>query len=300
VKIAVFCNKKNSEAAQAIGKIVTAQDVTVVYHDTDQVWDKNYCKNPLLLLDKISHMLFIYSADTKDISSLVFFSGFCLGRGIRVLILETDARLSLPENCMHLGVFLKPESFEEYFLAEKVRFLEEDKKARARSELLARGISCFEENFVLIVTSGDADAVKLFLEAGFDPCAKDSKGVPLLSLAVRSQLPEIVQLLIDSGADVNALSGDRGYSPLMDSVQKGDRVMAELLLENGANTELKSKDGQTALIVCAGRGDGELASVLVHHGANPSATDNLGMSALTYAKLFKNEKMMELFNETPS
>ena len=122
----------------------------------------------------------------------------------------------------------------------------------------------------------------------------------MLSLAVRAQFPRVANLLLDAGADVNKQSGDRGYSPLMDAVQKGDVAMVKLLLEHGAVTDQRSKDGQTALIICAGRGDEDMAEFLVMHGADPQIKDNLGMSAAGYAKLFNNRKMMELFNPAPA
>lgn len=300
MKIAVFSSAHTHETALAIGKIITSHSVDVVYYETERIWDKNFYKNPLTLLNKISHMLFIYSSDETNLSAFVFLSGYCLGKGIRVLVLETDTKLTLPENCSHLGVFLQPESFEEFFITEKSRFFDEDKKELAKAELLARGISCYEENFIVIVNSGDAEAVKLFIEAGFSASALDSKGIPLLSHAVRSQFPEIVDMLLDAGADINVLSGDRGYSPLMDAVQKSDVAMVELLLRRGANTELISKDGQTALILCAGRGDVQMAKILIANGSNPSVSDHLGMSAIKYANLFKNEKMIELFNTSPA
>lgn len=296
MKIAIFHNEKNHDTALAIGKIITAHSVNVVYCDTSTVWDKKVTKNPLGLMDHVSHFLFIYSPDVSDLSPLVFFAGYCLGKGIRVLLLETDAHFSVPENCQHLVTFLKHDSFEEFFMSEKVRFIETDRKERARKELLERGISCFEDNFLLIIGTGDTEAVRLFLDAGFSPDLADSKGIPALSIAVRSQVPEVAEMLIKAGSDINRLSGDRGYSPLMDAVQKGDAVMAELLIKGGADLDLRSKDGQTALVICVGRGAVEMASMLVANGANPDIADNLGMSATGYAKLFKNEKMMELFN----
>ncbi len=300
MKIALFHNKKNFTAAKAIGAIITGHACTVDYLDESLVWDKSFCQNPLKLLETATHMLFIYSSGVTDISSFVFFAGFCLGKGIPVLVIETDSRLVVPDNCRHLGIILKPETFEEYFIAEQVRYKSEDTKNRARVLLLERGISCFEENFLLIVGSGDTEAVSLFLEAGFSPSIADLKGTPLLSLAVRAQFPQIVSLLVSAGADVNRISADRGYSPLMDAAQKGDTVIVTLLLNNGADPDLSSKDGQTALIICAGRGDEEMAELLVTHGANPAITDRLGMSAISYAKLFNNRKMMDLFNPSPA
>lgn len=299
MKIALFHNKENRTLAYQIGTIITAQSCTVVFYDTDTIWDTALSINPVSLFDQITHMIFIFSHTVPDFTSFIFVSGFCLGRNIPVLVLEPDAENIVPKRCKNFGILLKPETIEAYIIAEKIRFRAEDKKNKARAKLLNRGISCFEENFILIVSSGDADAVALFLEAGFNPSLIDSKGIPLLSLAVRAQFPRVASLLIEAGADVNRLSGDRGYSPLMDAAQKGDIAMVKLLLDNGAKSDLQSKDGQTALIICAGRGDTEMAAMLVAHGSDPTIKDLLGMSASGYAKLFKNEKLMDLFNISP-
>lgn len=162
--------------------------------------------------------------------------------------------------------------------------------------MLERGISCFPESFITIVLSGDVSSARIFLEAGFSSSLRDVRGVSILSLAVRAQYPDMVRLLLDSGANVNDIALDRGYSPLMDAAQKSDEVMCRLLLEYGANVNLISKDEQTALILCAGRGDEKISTLLFDHGADPTVKDALGMSAQGYAALFKNEKLTELFN----
>jgi len=300
VKIALFYHKNNHEEANEIGSLISGKSCGIEYHEISVLKNSDCWLNPLTLLDKATHFLFLYSKETTDLSTFIFYAGFCLGRGIPIVVLELDARMPIPENSRQLGTLLQKSSFEAFFIAEQTRYLAEDKKNRARNELLERGISCFDENFMLIVSSGDAEAVALFLEAGFNPALADSRGTPLLSLAVRAQFPRVANLLLDAGADVNKQSGDRGYSPLMDAVQKGDVAMVKLLLEHGAVTDQRSKDGQTALIICAGRGDEDMAEFLVMHGADPQIKDNLGMSAAGYAKLFNNRKMMELFNPAPA
>ena len=299
MKVILFQSAKNREVTLAIVKIITGHSCTVEYHDTDKIWNRDYCLNPLALLDQATHMLFVSPSGEKDLLSFFFLAGYCLGRGIRILVLEDEKSSLIPENCRNLCVFLNPESFESFFAAEQIRFSDEERKTKARSALLERGISCFDENFFQIVSSGDVQAASLFLQAGFDPSLADAKGTPLLSLAVRADFPSIVSLLVDAGADVNRQSVDRGYSPLMDAAQKGDAAMVTLLLENGADPNLVSKDGQTALIISAGRGDDRIAELLVSHGANTEIRDKLGMSASSYARLFHNEKLMSLFN-TPS
>jgi hypothetical protein len=52
VKIAVFSDIHTHETALAIGRIITGYSVDVVYYDTESIWNENFCKNPLILLDK--------------------------------------------------------------------------------------------------------------------------------------------------------------------------------------------------------------------------------------------------------
>jgi hypothetical protein len=300
MKIAIFHDAQNTEIAGNIGKLITDRGITLSFADSARVWDKGYCKSPVSLLDHVTHMVYILPAQgIVDDSTFPFLSGYCIGKEIRIILIETDytrGACSIPENCRHFGILMKSEAFEDFLSNEYVRFSAEDRKIRARNALMDRGISCFEENFVFIVSSGDAEAVDLFLKAGFDPALRDSRGNSLLTLAVRAQVPAVASLLLDAGADVNLISGDRGYSPLMDAVQKGDLAMAEILLQKGADPNLRSKDGQTALIVAVGRGDEQMVRALLGYGANPDITDGLGMSAVKYASLFKNEGILELFN----
>jgi hypothetical protein len=300
VRIAIFHSAKNRDTALNAGKLIESHITTLMYHETERIWDKKYCRNPVALLENVSHALFVYSSSERDVSSFLFLSGYCLGKGIRILVLETSETIRIPDNCRQFGVILKPDLFEEYMAAEKLRYERDEKQSWAKQILVERGIPCFEQNFLLMIESGDSDAVSLFIDAGFSPSVTDAKGIPALSIAVRAQNIAIARLLIDSGADVNTLSGDRLYSPLMDAAQKGDLAMAELLLEHGAKPDLKSKDGQTALVICAGRGDVAASSLLAKYGADPEIKDNLGMSASGYAKLFRNEKLMALFNIQPA
>jgi ankyrin repeat protein len=69
----------------------------------------------------------------------------------------------------------------------------------------------------------------------------------------------------------------------------------QLYIEKGADTNLTSKDGQTALVVAVGRNDADVARLLVAGGADPDLADKLGLSARKYAALFKNPAILSLF-----
>jgi hypothetical protein len=300
MNIAIFHSDTNKTMARTIGSMIGVHASNVMYHELERVSDRFFCRNPASLFENTSHALFLFTPEEDAIPSFVFYAGYCLGRGIRVIMIESDPRFPVPENFRQFGVMLKPELIAEYIVAEKERYQAEAKRKRARKELLDRGISCFEENFVFVVNAGNSEAVELFLEAGFSPSMVDARGVSLLSIAVRAQLPDIASRLIAAGADVDRQSDDRGYSPLMDAAQKGDPVMLSLLLSAGAKPDLRSKDGQTALIICAGRGDVAMSKLLIEAGADPEIKDHLGMSAARYASLFGNADLTALFNTPPA
>ena len=117
--------------------------------------------------------------------------------------------------------------------------------------------------------------------------SRDSKGVPLLSCAIRSRHRFFIPLLLGRDAEINVVSFDRGNTALMDACAEGDEGMVQDLLLAGAAVDTRSKNGQTALILAVGKGNSRVASMLLEYGADPEIRDNLGMSAKKYAELFR-------------
>ena len=62
---------------------------------------------------------------------------------------------------------------------------------------------------------------------------------------------ELIELLIDNGANVNARNDDDwilgGASPLFSPAQQGHTEIVELLIKRGADINLTNKSGRTAL-----------------------------------------------------
>jgi len=73
--------------------------------------------------------------------------------------------------------------------------------------------------------------------------------------------------------------------------------MVEELLDRGADLNLRSKNGQTALMLAIGEGKSEIAQLLIHRGADLSPVDALGMTAKKYAELFKQGETLALIED---
>ena len=84
----------------------------------------------------------------------------------------------------------------------------------------------------------------------------------------------------------------------MEAAQIGDLKTSELLLSKNADTNIQSKDGQTALILAVGRKDVPMVKLLIEHHADWNIADRLGMSALGYAKLFHNKDILEAMQQS--
>ncbi|HLY58849.1 MAG TPA: ankyrin repeat domain-containing protein, partial [Stellaceae bacterium] len=63
----------------------------------------------------------------------------------------------------------------------------------------------------------------------------------------------------------------------------GDARIVALLLERGAPVDPRQQGGFTPLMSAAARGDREIAELLLDHGADPYLVDEMGLSAIDHA-----------------
>lgn len=89
-----------------------------------------------------------------------------------------------------------------------------------------------------------------------------------------------MELLIRSGADVDARHSETGSTPLQYAVITNHKPAVELLLKNGANVRARYRTGAAALHLAANRGYLEIAGLLLARGAAADDTDLNGNTAL--------------------
>ena len=120
---------------------------------------------------------------------------------------------------------------------------------------------------------GKLEAVKQILRKDARQVnARDSVGATPLHWAAAEGHPEVVTLLLASGADVNA-QATNGVTPLKSAAHRGQVDTATLLLAHGADVDLTDKEGQTSLHNAAFRGHLAVVRLLVAHKANVNARD---------------------------
>jgi ankyrin repeat protein len=119
----------------------------------------------------------------------------------------------------------------------------------------------------------DINRIRFLLENGADPNLRDDRGSCPLIEAAMSKNYEVVDLLLEMGADINAQENN-GKTALHYSLF-GSPLSAKQLIDRGANLELCEQDGDTPLILAVKvpeMSDIDLVGALLERGANPNAT----------------------------
>jgi hypothetical protein len=299
VKTFVLCEKEDKNLASGILRLLKTLAVPASAFSIGQDW-RDEKRRLDEVLTSASHFVAVYTERSAESAWLSFIAGYALGSE-RPLVLFRPSRN--PAQAAFLAPFflvLSMEDLSAFLETEQKEWTAVADRREARRELLELGVSFRGESFADSVREGNAHAVDLFVRAGLPVDTRDKKGVPVLCLAVREGNRAIVDLLIDSGAQVNVQSEDRGNSPLMDAAAYGNCSIMSDLLEAGAALDLRSKDGQTALIIAVGKNDVASSALLLESGADPDESDKLGFSARKYAKLFHDPAMNALFDRFPA
>lgn len=109
---------------------------------------------------------------------------------------------------------------------------------------------------------------------------------------------EIVNLLLDHGADINAVSHNHfAASPLLGAIPSRKIEVARLLLKRGANVNCCGEEGGSPLHEAAGSGQLNFAELLLAHGANINAKDDKGKTPLAMALEYKRDAMAAWLRE---
>ncbi len=145
----------------------------------------------------------------------------------------------------------------QYGYAGVVKALAEGKAELNRSNIVYTPLS-------YAVEQSNKEMIEVLLNAGADPNAKTEGGRTPLIIAIDN--PDIFQLLLDKKADPNLANGS-GETPLMVAVQNGNTDAIERLIKAGANVNAKGSDGTSALTVANNMFKQDMVELLKKHGA---------------------------------
>jgi len=173
-------------------------------------------------------------------------------------------------------------------LVDGVRDLE---KRRGRKGLVRSFLNGFDSSYVTIIysalRSGNPDMVEYLLDAG----AEIPEGEPFAGLAGASVLgfaaeyssDHLIRRLILEGADANVEGWDSNFAPIITAIEHDRPKNVVALVEGGANLENRGIYGRTPLMHAAHLGFVDTLDALLDLGANLNARDDQGLTALMLA-----------------
>ncbi len=156
--------------------------------------------------------------------------------------------------------------------------------ATARIELEKKGYTYTESSFVESAKKGDINAVKLFLAEKIDINAQNERGFTALMRAAEYQRTEVVTLLLENGADVNIKNKRNNRTALMEASSSGNIVIIKQLVERGAEINAKTHTNSTALHFASMWGHVDAVRLLIELGAKPDMPGELGRTPMVIAE----------------
>ena len=128
------------------------------------------------------------------------------------------------------------------------------------------------------------DAIHVLLKAGSNTNIADTNGKTCLMYAVDAVCSkEVLQALIDHGADVNA-TDKNNRTALIGACTKRLLDAIHVLLKAGSDTNIADKDGNTCLMdAVVGDCSCEVLQTIIDHGADVNAANKASHTAITIA-----------------
>ena len=136
-----------------------------------------------------------------------------------------------------------------------------------------------ETDLLKKVRDNDIEAVKGLIAAGADVNHQNDDMMGYTALGLTKDI-EMMKVLISAGADINHQDKRTGYTHLMNALNSCNTKVAQFLIDKGADINLKSNDGATALILACGCSE-EIAKQLLDKGADIHALTDRGMGVFT-------------------
>ncbi len=146
----------------------------------------------------------------------------------------------------------------------------------------------------LAASGGHKGVAEMLIASGANVNANSRKfrSTPLHHAAGKGH-KDVAQLLIDKGANVNA-KDNKQRTPLRLAADGNHREIVELLIAKGADVNAKQDYGRTLVHSAAYAGHKDVAELLIEKGADINAKDSFGQTALHLAARYGHANVAEL------
>jgi ankyrin repeat protein len=140
------------------------------------------------------------------------------------------------------------------------------------------------------------DVIHVLLENGADVNACRDDGNTVLLYAVKVKLPEMIQVVLEHGANMNVCDAN-GDTVLSYALKNKLPEVIQMALAHGADVNARNREGETALHRLVRISDREAFEILMRHGADVNARDSYGRTSLMFAVQHVQMAMLEAVTE---
>lgn len=147
------------------------------------------------------------------------------------------------------------------------------------------------------VENNNYQIVQLLLEHGANANSRDfEENTPLHQASINKHY-SIVQLLLRYNANVNSQNKD-GATPLICSLfNKSSIHITQLLISSGTNINSQDKNGETAIFIAIRLGLIEIVNLFLEKGANLNVRNKNGKTPLDYSIKYEQHEIEELLKQ---
>lgn len=146
--------------------------------------------------------------------------------------------------------------------------------------------------------SGHVDMVKYLRNCGSTWQSRDTDGCSPLHWAVDGGHLPVITFLIQDGCEVDVMDKVSLWTPLMRvSAISGNAAVASVLLQAGADVNVRDKAGKTPLMVAVLNNHVELVKLLLDSGADHHLKNEYGAGAADMAKAFGRQNIIHLLDK---
>jgi ankyrin repeat protein len=144
---------------------------------------------------------------------------------------------------------------------------------------------------------GNVEAAAVLLDAKADTAARCREiGLTPLHIAALEGKTDVVKLLIERGANINALNGWQ-QTPLHQATMHGNIAAMKLLIAAHADLEVHDNHAYTPLLAAVEQGGADGLRLLLEAGANPNASLKSGRQAVDVAIEKQHPELVPLLRQ---
>lgn len=120
--------------------------------------------------------------------------------------------------------------------------------------------------FYAIRKYASLELIETLLENGADLFERDGDGISALDVAIKFKRKDVIQFCIDKGFDLNATKRKSGITPAMLAACFSDIEMMKLLLDNGADINAADRTGMSPKDYARKLGQKKMVEFLTEQG----------------------------------